>query len=323
MKAKIPVSIVTGFLGAGKTTFINNLLRQNQGVSIGLIENEFGDVSIDPKLIANYQPASILELNNGCICCSIFNELSLSLQEFIRKNPQLEQLIIETSGVTDPGPVIEQFFRDPDLLRLFELCATICLVDAVNFQEEIGGFEQQKQIMLSDLVVLNKAKDADPEKLVAIREKIAVLNSTATVAETNFGLLDSAQLHILQPQIQEDFVKKLCRPIYLRQEKSEFKSFTIRFDGFPDEQSFMDWFNYFASLYRKQLFRIKGIVNFRNNPFTTIVQSVGGTTAISEGPVSNPYGTNENVLVFIGKDFDKSEIEEIFQQFLAENEKVG
>ena len=85
MKPKIPVTIVTGFLGSGKTTFINNLLRQNYDVKIGLIENEFGDVSIDSKLIVNYQPEDIIELSNGCICCSLFNEFSLALQELIKK----------------------------------------------------------------------------------------------------------------------------------------------------------------------------------------------------------------------------------------------
>ena len=141
VRPKIPVTIVTGFLGAGKTTFINHLLKQNNDVKIGIIENEFGDVSIDAWLLADYQPESIIELNNGCICCSIFNEFSLTLQELVKKNDHLEQLIIETTGIADPGPIIEPFFRDADMKRIFELSGTICLVDAANFQEEIGGIE--------------------------------------------------------------------------------------------------------------------------------------------------------------------------------------
>ncbi len=323
MKPKIPVTIVTGFLGSGKTTFINNLLLQNYEVKIGLIDNEFGDVAIDSKLIANYQPENILELNNGCICCSIFNEFSLALQEIIRKNPQLEQLIIETSGVTDPGPVIEPFFQDPDLLRLFELSATICLVDAVNFQEEIGGFEQQKQIILSDLIIINKVGDADTEKIDFIRKKIAALNGTATVTATNFGFLDSAHLYMLQPQIQDDFMKKLRKPLYLEQGITEFHSFTIRFGGYLNENRFREWFKYFASLYRKQIFRIKGMINFQNNPLTGIVQSVGGMISISEGSVSNPYEPIENVLVFIGRGISKLEIEMHFHQFLAQENALN
>ena len=318
VKPKIPVTIVTGFLGSGKTTFINNLLLQNYEVRIGLIENEFGDVSIDSQLIANYKPESIVELNNGCICCSIFNEFSLALQEIIRKNPELEQLVIETSGVADPAPIIEPFFQDPDLIRLFEISATICLVDAVNFQEEIGGFEQQKQIMLSDMILINKSSDADPQKLAYIRKKIAALNATATVTETDFGFLDSANLYLLQPQIQDEFVKKLHKPYFFEQGASDFQSFTIRFGGYLNENRFREWFKYFASIYRKQIFRIKGLVNFENNPLTGIVQSVGGMTSISEGSVTNPYEPLENVLVFIGQDISKFEVEKMFQQFLLQ-----
>ncbi len=318
VKPKIPVTIVTGFLGSGKTTFINNLLLQNYEVKIGLIENEFGDVSIDSKLIANYQPECIVELNNGCICCSIFNEFSLALQELIKKNDHLEQLIIETTGVADPGPIIEPFFQDPDLGRLFELSGTICLVDTVNYQENFGSFEQQKQIMLSDLIILNKVSDADHSKLAYIRKKIAALNSTAQLVETDFALLDSSHLYMLLPQLQDDFIRKLRRPIYFEPESSEFHSFTIRFGGYLNENKFREWFKYFASIYRKQIFRIKGMVNFENSPLTGIVQSVGGMTNISEGSVSNPYEPLENVFVFIGKGISKFEIEKMFQQYLLQ-----
>lgn len=318
IKPKIPVTIVTGFLGSGKTTFINNLLLNNYEVKIGLIENELGDTSIDSALFANYQPENILELNNGCICCSIFNEFSLGLQEMIKKNNHLEQLIIETSGVADPGPVIGPFFQDQELERLFELSGTICLVDAVNFQEEIGGFEQQKQIMLSDLIIINKVSDSDPQKLDYIRKKIASLNNTAQVVETNFGFLDSAHLYLLQPQIQDEFIKKLRKPFYFEYGASDFQSFTIRFGGYLNENRFREWFKYFASLYKMQIFRIKGMVNFENNPLIGIVQSVGGMTNISEGSVANPYEPLENVLVFIGTGISKFEVEKMFMQFLAQ-----
>jgi G3E family GTPase len=318
IKPKIPVTIVTGFLGSGKTTFINNLLLQNYEVKIGLIENEFGDTSIDSKLIANYQPENILELNNGCICCSIFNEFSLSLQELVKKNTGLEQLIIETSGVADPGPIIEPFFQDTDLARIFELSGTICLVDSVNFQEEFGAFEQQKQIIFSDMIILNKVDDSDHLKLANIRKKIAALNNTAMLVETNFAFLDSSQLYMLQPQLLDEFIKKLRKPLYFEQGASDFHSFTIRFGGYLNESKFREWFKYFASIYKKQIFRIKGMVNFENNPLTGIVQSVGGMTNISEGSIVNPYEPLENILVFVGQGISKFEIEKLFHQFLTQ-----
>lgn len=318
MKAKIPVTIITGFLGSGKTTLINNLLIKNQDIRIGIIENEFGEVSIDSKLITNYQPENILELNNGCICCSIFNQFSLSLQEFIKKNRHIEQLIIETSGVADPGPIIETFYNDRELEQIFELRGTICVVDTVNFANSISRFEQQKQIILSDLIILNKSDEVESTELESVRKKVYSLNTTAQLVPSNYANLDSSYLYMLHPEIQDEFIKKLRKPMYCEPETTEFYSFTIRFGGYINEDKFREWFKYFASIYRKQIYRIKGLVNFENNPITGIVQSVGGMINISEGSVFNPYEPLENVLVFIGKGISKFEVEKMFEQYLLQ-----
>lgn len=318
VKRKIPVIIVTGFLGAGKTSFINHLLMLNKEVRIGLIENEFGEVSIDSKLITDYQPESIVELNNGCICCTIFNEFSLALQELVRKQEHLEQLIIETTGVADPGSIIQSFFQDPDLIRLFDLSGTVCLVDTVNFQEQISGFEQQKQLMLADLIILNKVNLSNPGQLAEIRKMVGSLNKTADVVETNYAKIEGSYLHILQSQLQDDFVRKIRKPYYHEPDTNQFHSFTIRFKGLVNENRFSSWFRYFASFHRQNIFRIKGIVNFEDNPLIGIVQAVGGMTSITEGSVVNPYEPVENVLVFIGKEISKFEIEKEIQQFLVE-----
>lgn len=315
-RAKIPVTIVTGFLGSGKTTFINNLLSQNRNIKIVVVENEFGDISIDSRLIANYNPGSILELNNGCICCSLFNEFSLALQELVRQSDQFEQLIIETTGVADPERIIQPFFQDADLVRLFEFRGTICVVDAMNFQEEIGQFEQLKQLILSDLVLLNKVSEAAPEKLAYIWKKVSALNSTVPLLETNFARIDLLQLSLLHAQIQEDLAKKLRKPIFCEPDESDFHSFSIRFGGSLDEARFRDWFTYFVSFWRKKIFRIKGLLQLENSPMYSAVQGVGGIFTIAEGPMISPFETPENVLVFIGKDLSKYEIEKMFDEFL-------
>jgi G3E family GTPase len=320
VKPKIPVLIVTGFLGSGKTSLINHLLMNNQILKIGLIENEFGEVSIDSALFRNYQPESIVELNNGCICCSIFNEFSLALQELIRKHDHLEQLIIETTGIADPGPIIEPFYQDPDLIRLFELSGTICMVDAVNFLHQKLGFKQQKQIILSDLIVINKISNSDPKQIQLVRKKISYLNKTVTMIECNFGRIDLSQLTFLQPEIHDSFIRKIRKPFFSEPDQDDFHSFTIRFGGFMNEKRFSEWFRYFASFHSKSIYRIKGIVNFENSPFLGIVQAVGGSVSITEGSVANPFDFFENVLVFIGKKISKFEIEmEIGQFLLQEN----
>lgn len=312
--------IVTGFLGAGKTTFINQLLKQNKGVKIGLIENEFGDVSIDARLITDFQPESIVELNNGCICCTIYNEFSLTLQELVKKHNHLEHLIIETTGVADLGPIIEPFFQDADLQRIFELNGTVCMVDSVNFLEQIGGVDQQKQIILSDMIILNKTSTVGSQTLSAIRKKVTALNQTAMLVETDFARIESLHLFMLQPQLQDEFTKKLRKPFYSEGGITDYHSFTIRFGGLPDENRFGEWFKYFAYLHRSNIYRIKGLVHFKDNPLTGIVQSVGGTTSITEGSVIQSDGPIENILVFIGKQISKFEIEKEIQQFLNQKD---
>ena len=309
---------MTGFLGSGKTSFINHLLAQNPSVKTGLIENEFGEVSIDSRLISNYQPESIVELSNGCICCSIFNEFSLALQELVKKHDQLELLLIETTGVADPGPVISPFYQDTDLIRLFELTGTVCLVDAVHFQEYDAGKVQQKQLIMSDLIILNKIEGVDQSTLAEVREKITALNQTARIAETNYARIDQAQFYLFQSLIQEDFLRKLRKPFYSEPDTTNFHSFTIRFNGLVNEAQFTDWFRYFASLHNQEVFRIKGIVHFEDNPLIAIVQSVGGMVHLSEGSVINPFEPLENILVFIGKEISKFELEKEVRQFLVQ-----
>lgn len=318
-KNKIPVLIVTGFLGSGKTTFINNLLTQNQTVKVGLIENEFGEAAIDPRLILNYKPESIVELTNGCICCSIFNEFSLALQELVKKHDHLEMLVIETTGIADPGPVISPFYQDADLIRLFDLAGTVCLVDAVNFGQYDHEALPQKQIILSDLIILNKIGEASPAQVIAARKKIISLNQTARLEEANFARIDLMQFYMLQALIQEDFIRKLRKPFYSEPESGEYHSFTIRFAGKLNQEQFTEWFRYFASLHNKEIFRIKGVIQFKDNPITTIVQSVGGMIHMTEGSVINPFENQENILVFIGKEVSKFEIEKEIGLFLTQN----
>lgn len=318
IRPKIPVMIVTGFLGAGKTTFINELLSQNHGVRIGIIENEFGDISIDARLLTDYRPERIMELNNGCICCTIYNEFSLMLQELVKRHHHLEHLIIETTGVADPAPIIEPFYQDDDLKRIFELNGTVCMVDAGNFLAQADNAIPQKQIILSDLIIVNKQNNTDEKTLKDICHKLNALNKTAVIAKTDYAQLDSLHLYMLQPHLQDEFARKIRKPFYSENSGSEYHSFTIRFGGLLDETRFREWFPYFASLHKADIFRIKGLVNFENNPMIGIVQSVGGVASLTEGSVINPHDPLENIIVFIGKEVSKYQIEKEINEFLMQ-----
>jgi G3E family GTPase len=155
--------------------------------------------------------------------------------------------------------------------------------------------------------------------LVEIRGKVESLNRTAGIVETNFARVDDAQLSMLQPQLHDDFVRRIRRPFYSEPEASPFHSFTVRFKGLLNETRFSEWFRYFASLHQHDVFRIKGFVIFEDNPLLGMVQSVGGKVSISEGSVINPFEPLENVLVFIGKKISKFEIEMEIQHFLLQD----
>jgi len=133
-KDKISVTVITGFLGAGKTTFINFLLKKYPEIQFALVENEFGDVAIDSKLIKGVDASRLFELKQGCICCTITNEYELVLQELAERFPHVQHLLIETTGIADPAGVIRPFFREERLKELYSFNGTICMLDALNFE---------------------------------------------------------------------------------------------------------------------------------------------------------------------------------------------
>jgi G3E family GTPase len=315
---KIPVLIVTGFLGAGKTTFINYLIQNNRNHRFALIENEFGKIALDSTIIQGLAGNYVFELSNGCICCSIFNEFSLTLQDLASRAPDIDYLLIETTGVADPAPLIEPFFRDQDLRRIFELAGTICIADAQNFTNQISGFEQQKQLILSDLVILNKISENSREEADSTIKTIGAMNPTATVKTCDFAQIESPNLIDLKLEITETSEKKLKRPLYIPAIKIPYQSVSIRFWGEVDPERFTNWFRYFSSVNSSKIYRIKGLVALSGSPARMLVQSVGSAVSIEEGPLKNPFDPDENVLVFIGKNLDQVAIQKELKLLLRE-----
>lgn len=133
---KIAVTVIIGFLGAGKTTFINHLLQSYPETQFALVENEFGDVSIDTQLIKGVDASQLFELKNGCICCTITNGYEGILKELAERFPHVEHLLVETTGIADPVSVIRPFFRDDELNALYNYNGCVCMVDALHFNNQ-------------------------------------------------------------------------------------------------------------------------------------------------------------------------------------------
>jgi len=184
MLKRIPVTVLTGFLGAGKTTLINRILSEQHGKRIAVIENEYGEVGVDHELVIGAEE-EIFETSNGCICCTVRGDLIRILTQLLKRRDRFDYILIETTGLADPGPVAQTFFIDEDLKDHFLLDAVVTLVDARHIESALGSNDTaSEQIAFADVVLLNKIDLVDQAALARIERRIAAINGTARVART-------------------------------------------------------------------------------------------------------------------------------------------
>jgi len=172
---KVPVTILTGFLGSGKTTLLNRILSEQHGKRIAVIENEFGEVGIDQALVINAEE-EIFEMANGCICCTVRGDLIRVLGNLMKRRDKFDYVVVETTGLADPGPVAQTFFMDDEISSEFSLDGIITLVDTFHINQQLGrSDESTEQIAFADVIVLNKTdlvKDTELDKLEARLRKM-------------------------------------------------------------------------------------------------------------------------------------------------------
>lgn len=288
------MTVITGFLGAGKTTFINNLLKKEAATQFALVENEFGEVAIDTKLIKGVDTSQLFELKQGCICCTITDEYELVLQELAERFPEVGHLLIETTGVADPAPVIQPFFRNEELLDLYEYNGTICLLDAVNFESQPEKEISLKQLVIADLILVNKSESLSAEQKERFLNEIQKINPIARIKFVVFGSASEIDLACI-PQMQKtafDFMS-------FSPSHSHIQSKMLAFSEPINKPEFLRWLSYTLDVYKNKIYRTKGILCFQNEPFEYILQGVGGNFEITEGDLI--LGEAKSEVVFIGK----------------------
>ncbi len=188
--AKIPVTILTGFLGSGKTTLLNRILQENHGKRIAVIENEFGEVGVDNDLVIGADE-EIFEMNNGCICCTVRGDLIRILNNLIERREQFDYLVIETTGLADPGPVVQTFILEESLRDSFSVDAVVTVVDAMFIEEHIDDDDKAKeQIAFADVILLNKIDLVEEAAANHLEEWIQRLNAIAPVHRTVNATID-------------------------------------------------------------------------------------------------------------------------------------
>ncbi len=181
---KVPVTILTGFLGSGKTTLLNRILGEEHGKRIAVIENEYGEVGIDQALVIDAEE-EIFEMSNGCICCTVRGDLIRVLGNLMKRRDKFDYVLVETTGLADPGPVAQTFFMDDEIREEFSLDGIVTLVDAAHIEQQLGrSDESTEQVAFADVLVLNKTDLVDTDAIDAIEARLRDMNRMARVVRS-------------------------------------------------------------------------------------------------------------------------------------------
>lgn len=319
-QTQIPVTILTGFLGSGKTTLLNRILQEHHGQKIAVIENEFGEAGIDNEILVQDRDEQIVEMNNGCICCTMRGDLVRILGTLADKRKsgryRFDRVVIETTGLADPAPVAQTFFVEDEVAKSYRIDAILTVVDAKHGPQQLDAHhEAQEQVGFADRILLSKTDlviDAEAGELVA---RLKNMNPRAPVKPVHFGKTDIADILdingfdlnailAIEPQFLEDVS---------HEHDDDVGSFVYRSERAFEIEKLEQFFNLLLRTYGAELLRNKGVLNVAGNPRRVIFQ---GVHMLFSGIDGKPWGKNEkreSVLVFIGVKLPRR----IFEEGLA------
>lgn len=319
----IPVTIVTGFLGSGKTTLLNRILTERHGEKIAVIENEFGEVGIDNELLLSGEE-QIVEMNNGCICCTVRGDLIRILRELAEKREAgqlvFDRIIIETTGLADPGPVAQTFFLDELVSQRYLLDAVVTLVDAVHAMSQLDEHEQaQSQVGFADRLLLSKTDLVDCEQIETLSQRLHQLNPRASIAAVHFGqtpLGDLLDVRGFNLNAVLEIAPGFLTDGHHHHHKNKIGSFVFRSDRDFDDRRLQDFLGAVARVYGPDLLRYKGVLAVSGLPYRVIVQGVHELMGASAGADWGDGESRQSVMVFIGRDLPREIIEQGLVQSL-------
>jgi G3E family GTPase len=307
--------VITGFLGVGKTSLVNLLLAQNPDRSIGVIVNEFGKVGIDGELIAA-GAGPVIEIRNSCVFCTVRTDLNIGIKSLLAQTDiRLDRLVVETSGLADPTPVLQAMLADPDLRMRVELESIVAVVDAANFDRQIVNDIAVDQIAFADLIVLNKIDMCTESLIEMLQHCLRSLNPVAPIVRVNNSTVDSESVFCSQRFSLPNLLAiepGLLQNRHDHEHDESFESFTMESTDAVDPCRFNHWFNRVVQQQGKTIMRMKGVLNLHNELHRFTFQSVHALSEVKLGKQWPSGVARVSRFVVIGRKLDSDALQNGF-----------
>jgi G3E family GTPase len=320
----IPVTILTGFLGSGKTTLLKRILTEQHGHRIAVIENEFGEEGVDNDLLLQEREEQIVEMNNGCICCTVRGDLIRILGDLAerrqRKEIDFERVIIETTGMADPGPVAQTFFVDEDVAERYLLDAIITVVDAKHGNAQLDERrEAQEQVGFADRILMSKVDLVSADEQEALKTRLRRMNPRAPIRTVHFGEAPIAEILDIRGfnlnailEIDPDFLESDDH-----EHDDSVQSFVFRAKRPFDPAKLEDFLSGLIQVYGPDMLRYKGVLFMKGSDRQTVFQGVHMMMGADLGRRWQPGEKPSSKMVFIGKKLPKDLFIKGLEQCLA------
>ncbi|HZM34346.1 MAG TPA: GTP-binding protein [Burkholderiales bacterium] len=307
----VPVTILTGFLGSGKTTLLNRILKEEHGRRIAVIENEFGEVGVDNEIIETGDE-QIVEMNNGCICCTVRGDLIRILGTLKEKRDQgalrFDRVVIETTGMADPGPVAQTFFTDEEIGNYYLLDSIITLVDAKHAPQQLDDYhEAQEQVGFADRILMSKTDLVSDDDVETLSKRLKRMNPRAPIKKVHFGNAPIAEVLDIRGfnlnailELDPQFLTEVAH-----EHHDEVESFVFRSDKPFQGEQLEQFLSGMIQLHGPDLLRYKGVLWMKGNPRRVVFQ---GVHMMMGGDLGKPWAKGEkksSIMVFIGRKLPK------------------